>query len=259
MNKKASERPAWLAKRVPAGGEMATVTELMNNLNLHTVCQSASCPNIGECFGERTATFLILGGICSRHCRFCAVPKGKPTELDLTEPDRLAQAVGTLGLKHTVITSVTRDDLVDGGAGQFAACIKKIREKDPSVTLEVLVPDFGGDSTALNIVLEAVPEVFNHNIETVPRLYPTVRPEADYKRSLNLLKMAAQTGTSVVKSGIMVGLGENEQEVLATFNHLVEVGVKTLTIGQYLRPSLEHLPVVEYIRPEKFRWYEDRA
>jgi len=232
---------------------------MMNDLRLNTVCLSASCPNIGECFGSRTATFLILGGVCTRNCRFCAVSKGQPEKLDPEEPGRLVQAVRKLQLRHVVITSVTRDDLSDGGAGQFARCIEKIREGCPGVTTEVLVPDFCGDAGALDIVLKAAPEVCNHNVETVPGLYPEVRPGADYGRSLALLRQAVARGACQVKTGLMLGLGEQEQDVLAVFDDLVTAGVRSLTLGQYLRPSAEHLSVVEYIRPERFRWFANVA
>jgi lipoic acid synthetase len=257
MHNEASPLPPWLKQRVPAG--IAAVLELMTDLKLNTVCLSASCPNIGECFGSRTATFLILGDVCTRNCRFCAVSKGKPAEPDSEEPARLSQAIKTLGLRHVVITSVTRDDLSDGGAGQFAACVEKIREECPGVTQEVLVPDFCGDLSALNAVLAAGPEVFNHNVETVPSLYPDVRPGADYGRSLELLRQAAGRGTCLAKTGLMLGLGEKEQEVINVMEDLVLAGVRSLTLGQYLRPSGKHLSVVEYIRPEKFLWFREVA
>lgn len=254
MNKESEMRPNWLKQRLSA--DMSTVWKLMSELKLNTVCHSASCPNIGECFGNRTATFLISGGICTRNCRFCNIPKGKPPEIDPEEPGRIADAVKQLRLKHAVITSVTRDDLLDGGAGQFAACINEIRVVSPGTTIEVLVPDFQGDFTALNTVLEVRPEIFNHNIETVQRLYSIVRPGADYKRSLGLLHKAALTDTCMIKSGVMLGLGEKEQEVIDLFNDLIKARVKIITLGQYLRPSSAHLPIVEYICPEKFQWYE---
>lgn len=255
MLKRRQELPPWLKQRVTAEG-LTAVSSLMRELNLNTVCQSADCPNIGECFGDHTATFLIMGGICTRRCRFCAVPKGRPQGLDLEEPDRVAQAVKKLGITHAVITSVTRDDLADGGAGQFVACIHKIRELNPLITIEVLVPDFGGDDSALSVVLEACPQVFNHNIETVPRLYPLVRPEADYQRSLGILHKARKYSSSLTKSGIMLGLGETEPEVIQVLNDLVANGVKAITIGQYLQPSPKHLPVIEYIHPDRFKMYE---
>lgn len=250
-------RPPWLTQRVTA--ETAAVLAMMNELQLNTVCLSASCPNIGECYGTHRAAFLILGGNCTRNCRFCAVPKGQPEELDPEEPARLVQAVRKLNLRHVVITSVTRDDLGDGGASQFALCLEKIRTDCPGVTTEVLVPDFRGDVAALDRVLKAAPDVFNHNVETVPRLYPAVRPEADYRRSLELLRRAAQSGVSRVKTGLMLGLGEQEGEVIAVFSALVKAGVSSLTLGQYLRPAGEHVPVAEYIRPERFCWFKNIA
>jgi lipoic acid synthetase len=255
MQKQTQEVPAWLKQRVTAEG-MTEVGSLMRELGLNTVCQSADCPNIGECFGAHTATFLILGGVCTRHCRFCSVPKGRPEALDLNEPDRVALAVKTLGLRHAVITSVTRDDLPDGGAGLFAACVQKVRQLNSGTTLEVLVPDFGGDKDALATVLESAPDVFNHNIETVPRLYPVVRPEANYRRSLAVLRQAAEYGAGITKSGLMVGLGETGQEVAQVLQDLATAGVKAVTIGQYLRPSAEHLPVIEFVHPDKFKTYE---
>lgn len=255
MRKLRQELPPWLKQRVTAEG-LTTVSALMHELKLNTVCQSADCPNIGECFGVHTATFLILGGICTRRCRFCAVAKGRPRGLDLEEPERVAQAVQKLGLKHTVITSVTRDDLPDGGAGQFVSCIQKLHQLNPLITIEVLVPDFGGDDIALSGVLEACPHVFNHNIETVPRLYPLVRPAANYQRSLGILRKAAEYGSSLIKSGIMLGLGETEAEVLQVLHDLAANGVKVITIGQYLQPSPEHLQVLEYVHPDRFKMYE---
>ena len=255
MDKNKRERPLWLKQRVTAAG-LTAVSSLMRDLDLHTVCQSADCPNLGECFGARTATFLILGGVCTRNCRFCSVAKGMPQQLDMNEPERVAQAVKTLGLKHAVVTSVTRDDLPDGGAGQFVACIEKIRQMSPGTTVEVLAPDFGGDEVALTAVLEAGPEVFNHNIETVPRLYSVVRPEATYQRSLGVLRKAAQYGSIITKSGIMLGLGETEAEVIQVLQDWAENGVQAITIGQYLQPSPEHLEIVEYIHPDQFKKYE---
>jgi len=252
-----AERPPWLTQRVSA--ETAAVWERMDDLHLNTVCMSASCPNIGECYGAHRATFLILGGVCTRNCRFCAVPKGRPEKLDPEEPGRLVEAIRKLRLRHVVITSVTRDDLDDGGAGQFALCIAKIRAECPGLTTEVLVPDFLGDADALDIVLGAAPEVFNHNVETVPRLYPHVRPQADYGRSLAVLKRVAQRGVCQVKTGLMLGLGEQEQEVMEVLDDLVNAGVTSLTLGQYLRPTPEHWPVAEYITPERFRWFKDIA
>lgn len=249
----------WLVRRIPAGGSMEQVKGLLIDLKLHTVCQSASCPNIGECFGSGTATFLILGGICTRNCRFCGVPKGSPSLLNPDEPENVAKAVEILGLRHTVITSVTRDDLPDGGASHFVATLHLIRQRTPAVTVEVLIPDFRGNHGAIQMVLDAAPDVFNHNIETVPRLYPSVRPEADYWRSLEVLATAALGGAGVIKSGLMVGLGETEDELKAVFLDLTAAGANALTIGQYLRPSKNHLPVVEYIHPARFKEYEQLA
>lgn len=259
METTARAHPPWLVQRVPAGKSFDTVKSLMNDLGLHTVCQSAGCPNMGECFAASTATFMILGKVCTRQCRFCAVTKGEPIAVDCEEPGKVARAAIALGLKHVVITSVTRDDLDDGGANQFAACISELRKLNSALTVEVLVPDFGGSGSALQTVLQAVPEVFNHNIETVPRLYAQVRPQALYKRSLEILGIAAQSGIGIVKSGIMVGLGETSAEVLSVFQDWRKAGVTSVTIGQYLRPSLQHLPVAEYVTPAQFLWYEQVA
>ncbi|MDT8901650.1 lipoyl synthase [Anaeroselena agilis] len=249
-------RPPWLVQRV-APGSFEKVSGLLGGLGLHTVCQSAHCPNIGECFGHGTATFLVLGSVCTRRCRFCAVPKGEPVPLDPGEPARVAQAAAALGLRHAVVTSVTRDDLPDGGAAHFAAVIAAIRAAC-GASVEVLTPDFGGSEASLETVLAARPEVFNHNLETVPRLYPSVRPGADYRRSLGLLAAAARRPV-LVKSGLMLGLGEQEDEVRAVLADLAAAGVRALTLGQYLRPSDSHLPVVEYIHPDAFRRYEETA
>ncbi len=252
MKSDMSERAPWLIRRIPAGGGMEKVQGLMDGLRLHTVCQSASCPNQGECFHSGTATFLILGGVCTRGCRFCAVPKGPTVPVDPEEPANLAAAVKKLGLKHAVVTSVTRDDLPDGGAEQFAACIREIRAMNPGTTVEVLTPDFAGNAEALHVVLAESPEVFNHNVETVPRLYSTVRPQANYRQSLDVLRQATKAGIKRVKSGLMLGLGETEEEVVAVFQDLLDAGVNCLTVGQYLRPSREHLPVVDYVHPDQF-------
>ncbi|MBP2665155.1 MAG: lipoate synthase [Firmicutes bacterium] len=259
MKSDISERAPWLIRRIPAGGGMEKVQDLMEELRLHTVCQSASCPNQGECFHSGTATFLILGGVCTRGCRFCGVPKGQTVTVDPEEPANLAFAVKKLGLKHAVVTSVTRDDLLDGGAEQFAACIRAIRAMCSCTTVEVLTPDFAGNVEALRIVLEELPEVFNHNVETVPRLYSTVRPQANYRQSLEVLRQAAQAGIKRVKSGLMLGLGETEAEVFDVFQDLLSVGVNCLTVGQYLRPSREHLPVVDYVHPNQFKKLAEEA
>ncbi len=231
---------------------------LLHSLQLHTVCQEARCPNLGDCFLRGTATFLILGDTCTRNCRFCAIKKGKPLPLDENEPQRVAQAAKRLGLSHVVVTSVTRDDLPDGGASPFASTIHKIKELNPGATVEVLVPDFGGKPSFLEKVLEAKPDVFNHNVETIPRLYPLVRPGAGYYRSLRLLKLAKEAG-ALTKSGIMLGLGERREEVNLVMEDLREVGVDILTLGQYLRPSRRQLEVKEYIPPPDFVAYKEEA
>jgi lipoic acid synthetase len=258
MKSEMAERAPWLIRRIPAGG-VEQVQGLIDDLNLHTVCRSASCPNLGECFHSGTATFLILGGICTRGCRFCGVPKGDPPPVDKAEAENVAIAVARMGLKHAVVTSVTRDDLLDGGAEQFAACIRNIRAKDAKVTVEVLTPDFAGNRQSLQIVLAERPDVFNHNVETVPRLYEQVRPRANYQQSLNVLRQAAEYGITWVKSGLMLGLGETEAEVLSVFADLRSAGVNSLTVGQYLRPTREHLPVVDYIHPDRFAFLAAEA
>jgi lipoic acid synthetase len=222
-------------------------------LNLHTVCEEARCPNIGECWNNRTATFMILGNVCTRSCGFCAVLTGKPTELDLDEPRRVADAARQMGLKHAVITSVNRDELGDGGASVFAATIREIRDQVPGCTVEVLTPDFKGDQDAIRTVIDARPDTFNHNIETVPRLYPAVRPQAKYRRSLEVLRYAKELNPDgLTKSGFMVGLGEVEEEIRRTMLDLREHEVDILTIGQYLRPSENHLPMSRYYAPKEF-------
>lgn len=249
-------RPPWLVQRVRAGGTSSTVIQLLRELNLNTVCESAHCPNMGECFHDGTATFLILGAVCTRKCVFCAVPKGIPSSIDPTEPERIAQAVSSLPIDHVVITSVTRDDLPDGGAQHFASCVSTIRERNPCVSIELLVPDFYGDSHALDIILAAAPTVLNHNIETVPRLYETIRPASHYLRSLSLLRSAARRGL-MVKSGLMVGLGETAAEVTQVLSDLRHAGVSIVTVGQYLRPSPGHIPVASYVTPAQFQSYAD--
>ncbi|MCG0278176.1 MAG: lipoyl synthase [Thermanaeromonas sp.] len=247
-------------KRIPASLNVEATRRLLEELKLNTVCQSALCPNLAECFARRTATFMILGDTCTRNCRFCAVQSGRPQPPDPDEPRRVALAAAKLGLKHVVITSVTRDDLPDGGAGQFAATIKSIREHLPGAVIEVLTPDFQGRGEALAKVLEAGPHIFNHNIETVPRLYPEVRPGASYQRSLEVLKQVKEMAPGTyTKSGLMVGLGETTEEVEQVMNDLRKVNCDILTIGQYLRPSPQHLEVKEYIRPEVFDYYATRG
>ncbi|MHB1416412.1 MAG: lipoyl synthase [Chloroflexota bacterium] len=247
-------RPDWLKVRFSSGPNYQQVKSLLRGMTLHTVCEEAQCPNIGECFESRTATFLILGRVCTRNCRFCAVESGRPAGLDEEEPARVAKAVADLGLRYVVVTSVTRDDLPDGGAEIFAETIRRVRETQPACGIEVLIPDFLGSETALATVVKAKPDILNHNIETVPRLYRRARPQANYERSLALLKRVKKIDPSVLgKSGIMVGLGETWDELLATMADLVAVGCDILTIGQYLSPSPQHLPIERYYTPEEFR------
>lgn len=250
-------KPDWLKIKVSGGTNRAEVEEILNRLSLHTVCEEANCPNVMECFGRKTATFMILGKICTRNCTFCNVVKGTPHQLDPDEPCRVAQAVKELNLKHAVITSVTRDDLPDGGAGHFSDVIREIKKLGKNVIIEVLVPDFGGNHEALLAVANAGPEIINHNVETIPRLYPSVRPMAVYGRSLELLKNVKLIDNGLcTKSGIMVGLGEEEQEVAEVFKDLRNVGCDLLTVGQYLAPSVKHHPVAEYVHPETFEKYK---
>lgn len=252
MHTQPSPRPDWLIRRIPADFAARGVPDILGDLRLNTVCRSADCPNLGECFASGTATFLILGSVCTRNCRFCAVPKGRPGALEPDEPERLVEAVKRLGLAHVVITSVTRDDLPDGGAAVFARCITLIREALPAVGVEVLIPDFGGSEQALAAVLEAGPAVLNHNVETVPRLYPAVRPGAFWERSLALLARAAAFGAESVKTGLMLGLGERQDELEEAFAALARAGVTALTLGQYIAPGDAFAPVREWVRPEAF-------
>jgi lipoyl synthase len=248
--------PDWLRKRAN-NRSMIETKRILKEFNLHSVCQSAKCPNIGECFANKTATFMIMGDICTRNCRFCAIETGKPGPLESDEPVRLARAAKKLGLKHVVITSVTRDDLFDGGAKHFASCIEEIRKIDNEMIVEVLTPDFKMDKMAINTVVEAKPDIFNHNVETVPRLYSGVRPQAIYQRSLNVLKYVKELDNSIyTKSGMMLGLGETEEEIIKVMKDLREIDCDIFTIGQYLQPSIEHLSVEDYIRPERFDDYK---
>ncbi|NLW60082.1 MAG: lipoyl synthase [Firmicutes bacterium] len=250
-------KPEWLKIKVQANEGKTAVEDLLRSLALPTVCKEARCPNLMECYSRKTATFLILGRNCTRHCQFCNIQKGKPEPVAPDEPRRVAEAVAALKLDHVVVTSVTRDDLPDGGAGQFAAVITAVRRLNPGVTVEVLVPDFQGARTALQTVVAAKPDVLNHNLETVPRLYPTVRPEADYRRSLTLLARVKELDPRIrTKSGVMVGLGETEDEVIAVMKDLRAAGCDALTVGQYLAPSRRHHRVVAYITPEQFKRYE---
>ena len=265
-----ARKPEWLKKPLPAASAMVRMDGLLRGHGLHTVCEAAACPNRGECFERRTATFLILGDVCTRDCRFCNIPGGRPQEVDRDEPARVAEAACLLGLSHLVITSVTRDDLPDGGAQQFVATMRAVRRALPEATVEVLVPDFLGSEAALGSVLGELPEVFNHNVETVPRLYERVRPQADFGRSLKVLEQAAKValpGTGwgtpipregpIVKTGFMLGLGEQESEVRELLSTLAGAGVHMVTIGQYLQPSRRHLPVVEYVAPAVFSKYAE--
>lgn len=253
-------KPEWLKVKVRHSPNHLIVNTMLRGLGLHTVCEEAHCPNILECFGNRTATFIILGPICTRNCRFCAVAAGQPLIVDPSEPAKIAQAVSLLQLQYVVITSVTRDDLTDGGAGQFRAVIEKIKSENPGCSVEVLIPDFQGSLEALQIVVNQKPEVLNHNVETVPRLYPAVRAQAQYDRSIFLLANAKDIDPRITtKSGIMVGLGESLEEVLEVVSDLRDANCDILTIGQYLRPSLQHPPVERYYTPQEFSWLRAKA
>lgn len=256
VHQKSSKHPAWLIRPAPDTSPIDRMEERLRRWRLATVCESTRCPNLGECFARGTATFMILGTKCTRRCRFCAVDKGAPQEVDLGEPERVARAAQALGLKYVVVTSVTRDDLPDGGAGQFTRTAHQIRMRCPDVRVEVLVPDFKGSLADLSRVCESRPDMFNHNIETVARLYPRVRPQAHYRRSLGVLEYAARQGLRI-KSGLMLGLGETGREVRETLAHLKRTGCRYLTIGQYLAPSKDHVPVARFVPPEEFeRWAE---
>jgi lipoyl synthase len=249
----AGRLPEWIRVRVREGEDFKELKQLVREQRLHTVCEEARCPNIFDCWNRRTATFMILGDTCTRACRFCAVTSGRPLELDLGEPLRVADSVAQLGLRHAVITSVDRDDLRDGGAGIFARTIRAIRRRSPETTVEVLTPDFQGDREAIRTVVEAGPDIFNHNTETVPRLYSKIRPKAVYANSLGLLAYVKELAPQMVaKSGVMVGLGETTDELLAVFRDMRAHRIDVLTVGQYLRPSAKHAPVERYYRPEEF-------
>jgi len=252
------ERPPWLKVRLPGGEEYAWIKNIVNSGKLHTVCEEARCPNIGECWNAGTATFMILGDICTRSCRFCAVKTGRPSGLDAQEPYRVAEAIKTMNIRHAVITSVDRDDLVDGGAQIFADTIRQIKSSSPETKVEVLIPDFKGDEVSLDVVLNAFPDVLNHNVETVPRLYPLVRPQASYSRSLELLDRAKRRGF-VTKTGLMVGIGETKEEVLEVMMDVRKIKCDIITIGQYLQPTREHIPVDRYVHPDEFKLYRDEG
>jgi lipoic acid synthetase len=249
-----SKLPQWLIKRTPKAQNIRHLRSVINDPSIHTVCESAKCPNIGECYSKRTMTFMILGENCTRSCRFCAVQKGTPSPVDPSEHHRVAEAAKKLGLSYVVITSVTRDDLEDGGASQFAKTINEVRD----ARVEVLIPDFQGNADSLKKVVDAKPDVINHNVETVPKLYPQIRPQADYKRSLTLLKRVKDMdGNICTKSGLMVGLSESFEEVEGVLKDLFSAGVDIVTIGQYIPPSKDHAPVAEYIKPEIFDRYRE--
>jgi lipoic acid synthetase len=257
---KIQRKPFWLKRKIPSGAVYQEVHDILNKGQLHTVCQEALCPNLGECFSQHTATFLILGDHCTRHCRFCAVFHGDPRPLDIREPERIAEAAQNLGLKYVVVTSVTRDDLPDGGANHFAETIRAIRRRMPEAQVEVLIPDLQGDWNALRKIISAKPDVLNHNLETVSRLYAAVRPQAVYKRSLELLRQVRHMNATLpTKSGLMLGLGEEAEEIEQTLRDLLEVDCRILTLGQYLQPSPKHLPVRRFVPPAEFEDWKTKA
>jgi lipoic acid synthetase len=244
-------KPDWLKIKIPSGKEYVQVKEIVNRHKLHTICTSGLCPNMADCWGRGTATFMILGDICTRSCKFCATKTGKPLPPDPEEPFNLAESIRLMKLKHCVITSVDRDDLEDGGAGHWATTIREIKKQNPATTIEALIPDFGGNQQYIQKVIEARPEVISHNLETVRRLTPQVRSAAQYDRSLEVIRQIAAAGVTA-KSGIMAGLGETDEEVIETMQDLIDAGCSVMTIGQYLQPTKTHLPVAEYVHPEKF-------
>jgi lipoic acid synthetase len=255
-----AQKPPWIKVRLPSNPVFFSTKALISDLRLHTVCESAQCPNRWECWSQGTATMMIAGERCTRACGFCAVTTAKPFALEEDEPQRVAEAVRRMGLKHVVVTAVARDDLKDGGANHFARTIHAIREMDSSVIIEVLVPDFHAQAWCIQIVLDAAPDIFNHNTETVERLTPLVRSRAKYRTSLDVLRQAKELAPKIVtKSGVMLGLGEKEPELFQTMDDLREIGCQVLTMGQYLRPSAQHLPVVEFVSPERFEAYGEIA
>jgi lipoic acid synthetase len=252
--------PPWLRIKLPSTENFSNTSGLIADLNLNTVCQSAKCPNKWECFSRNVATFLIMGTVCTRNCAYCNITPGRTAPLEEDEPARVAEAARRLELKHVVVTSVTRDDLPDGGAAHFAATIRGVREVLPGCTVEVLIPDFQGEEGPLATVLDAGPDILNHNVETVPPLYPRIRPKADYRQSLDLLSRSKALAPAIpVKSGIMVGLGETDGQVLAVLDDFAEIGCDIVTIGQYMRPSREHPEVERYVEPDVFDWYAEEG
>ena len=252
------KRPDWLKVKLPTGDNYTDVRNLMREKKLNTVCEEARCPNIAECWNHRTATFMILGDTCTRSCGFCNVKVGLPTELDLEEPRRVVDAIKQLDLRHAVITSVNRDELEDGGASIFKECVRLLREEKPECTVEILIPDFKGEEHAFEIIMQYPPDILNHNLETVKRLYHAVRPQAKYERSLNLIKWFKSKGLKT-KSGIMVGIGETLEEVLSLMRDLYSNGCDIMTIGQYLQPTKQHLPVDRFVTPEEFRMFKEEG
>ena len=253
----AQRLPEWLTIRLPRPDTIKEVEQMMRSKNLHTVCESARCPNLPECWSKKTATFMILGNTCTRSCGFCAIKVGRGETVDAFEPVNVAETAKTMGMKHVVVTSVARDDLPDQGAGQFALTIEALHRENPDMIVEVLTPDFRGNEECVRVVCKAHPEIYNHNIETVERLHTIVRPQAKYARTMGLLKMVKEIDPTIyTKSGLMLGLGETKDEVVKTLHDLYDHGVDAVTIGQYLRPTMKHLPVVEYIHPDVFKEYE---
>jgi len=254
----AERRPEWLKVKIPTGETFGMLKQMIGSKKLHTVCEEARCPNMGECWGAGTATFMILGDTCTRSCGFCAVKTGRPGTIDLEEPARVADAIESMGIRHAVITSVNRDELADGGAGVFAETIRQSRARVPGLRLEVLIPDFKGKLDLLQLIIDAKPDILNHNTETVPSLYRTVRPQGRYDWTLSVLAEAKRQGMTT-KTGIMLGLGEEREELLATMRDLADRGVDVLTLGQYLQPTKSHLPVVRFVHPDEFDELRDRG
>lgn len=254
------EKPEWIKTKIPDQKALQKMRNLLKDLALHTICENAACPNIGICYAHYTATFLILGNICTRNCRFCNVTKGNPLPPDPKEPNRVAEAVRRLGLKHVVITSVTRDDLKDFGANHFVRTIEEVKKLNPNIKVEVLIPDFQGSDECIRKIVDTSPDIIGHNLETIPRLYPSVRPKASYKTSLKVLEKIKKLNPNIfTKSGIMVGLGEKDEEIFQVMKDLRSANCDIFTVGQYLRPSKKHLEVREYVKPEKFEEYKEKA